>query len=95
VVSGLIWLLKNTHAHGAYNMVSPEPVTNLEFTKTLAGVLNRPALIPAPAPVLKIALGEMAGLLLTGQKAVPAKLQDEGFRFQHPELKSALRNSIQ
>ncbi|WP_138437532.1 TIGR01777 family oxidoreductase [Marinobacter shengliensis] len=94
VVSGLIWMLENPHAKGAYNMVSPNPATNREFTKTLGKVVHRPTVFPAPAPVLKLALGEMAGLLLTGQKAVPAKLQHDGFRFKYAELEPALADSV-
>jgi len=94
VVNGLIWMLETETAHGAYNMVSPNPATNREFTKTLASVLHRPAVIPMPAPALKVALGEMARLLLTGQKAVPERLQQEGFGFQYPELKQALTESV-
>lgn len=94
VVAGLIWMLENERAHGAYNMVSPNPATNREFTKTLGKVLHRPTLFPAPAPILKLALGEMAGLLLTGQKAVPMRLQTEGFEFKYPELEAALEESV-
>jgi len=94
VVNGLIWMLETDTAQGAYNMVSPNPATNREFTQTLASVLHRPALFPAPAPVLKIALGEMARLLLTGQQAVPERLQREGFEFQYPELRDALQKSV-
>ncbi|WP_323754386.1 TIGR01777 family oxidoreductase [Marinobacter sp.] len=94
VVAGLIWMLENQLSHGPYNMVSPNPVTNEEFTRTLARVLKRPAILPAPAPILKLALGEMAGLLLTGQKAVPARLQSDGFEFSHPDLKAALNASV-
>jgi uncharacterized protein (TIGR01777 family) len=94
VVSGLMWMLENPHARGAYNMVSPQPATNREFTKTLGQVVGRPTVFPAPAPLLRLALGEMAGLLLTGQKAVPARLQNEGFQFKYPELKTALEDSV-
>ena len=93
VVAGLLWMLDTPTASGPYNMVSPNPVTNAEFTKTLAQVLHRPAVIPAPAPALKLMLGEMAGLLLTGQKAVPERLRREGFEFRYPELEVALRES--
>ncbi|WP_323752244.1 TIGR01777 family oxidoreductase [Marinobacter sp.] len=94
VVAGLIWMLENHLAQGPYNMVSPHPVSNAEFTRSLAKVLKRPALLPLPAPVLKLALGEMAGLLLTGQKAVPVRLQSEGFEFRYTDLQSALRDSV-
>ncbi|HEY9118135.1 MAG TPA: TIGR01777 family oxidoreductase [Marinobacter sp.] len=93
VVEALVWMMETDTARGAYNVVSPNPVTNRQFTKCLAGVLGRPAIFPAPAPVLKIALGEMSRLLLTGQKAVPARLQAEGFEFRFPDLSPALADA--
>jgi len=94
VVNALIWMLDTEAARGAYNVVSPNPVTNAEFTRTLGKVLNRPTPFPAPAPVLKVALGEMSRLLLTGQNARPARLIDEGFEFRFEDLESALRSSV-
>src|SRR5680860_232191 len=90
VVAALIWMLETPEASGAYNVVSPNPATNREFTRCLADVLRRPAIFPAPATVLKIALGEMSRLLLTGQQAVPARLTHSGFLFSYPELEKAL-----
>mgnify|MGYP000439097504 CR=1 FL=1 len=94
VVGALIWMLENDDASGPYNVVSPNPVTNAEFTQCLGKVVRRPTLFPAPAPVLRIALGEMAGLLLTGQKAKPARLTAQGYDFRFPELKAALEDSV-
>lgn len=94
VVAGLIWMLENPDARGPYNLVSPDPVTNREFTRTLAKVLNRPAVLPVPAALLKVAMGEMAGLLLGGQKAKPDRLLEEGYTFLWPELKSSLRQAL-
>lgn len=94
VVAALIWMMDSESARGAYNVVSPNPVTNRQFTKSLAGVLGRPAIFPAPAPVLKIALGEMSRLLLTGQKAIPERLQAEGFQFRFPDLSPALADAV-
>ncbi|MBL1273547.1 MAG: TIGR01777 family oxidoreductase [Oceanospirillales bacterium] len=93
VVAALIWMLETPEASGAYNVVSPNPATNREFTRCLASVLKRPAIFPAPAPVLKVALGEMSRLLLTGQRAVPARLTDSGFRFRYPALEMALEKA--
>lgn len=93
VVSALIWMLETPEANGAYNVVSPNPVTNRQFTATLAKVLHRPAIFPVPAAVLKVALGDMAGLLLTGQQAIPKKLTDEGFSFRYKELEGALEDA--
>lgn len=94
VVNGILWMLSVESANGAYNMASPNPVTNATFTRTLAGVLGRPALFPVPAAVLKLALGEMSQLLLTGQRAVPERLEQEGFRFTWRDLEPALKEAL-
>lgn len=94
VVNALIWMLETEEAAGPFNVVSPEPVTNAEFTRCLGRVLHRPTLFPAPAPVLRVALGEMARLLLTGQHAIPAKLTGQGFEFHYPELEAALADCV-
>lgn len=93
VVAALIWMLETPEASGAYNVVSPNPTTNREFTQCLANTLKRPAIFPAPAPLLKIALGEMSRLLLTGQRAIPARLLDSGFKFSYPTLREALKDA--
>ena len=94
VVGALLWMLNTEAASGAYNVVSPSPVTNATFTKTLGRVLHRPTILPAPAVALKLALGEMSGLLLTGQRAIPARLQAEGFEFRFTDLEPALKDAI-
>ncbi len=94
VVAALVWMMETETAKGPYNVVSPNPVTNRQFTKCLAGVLGRPAIFPAPAPVLKVALGEMSRLLLTGQMAVPERLEAEEFSFKYPDLSPALADAI-
>jgi len=72
-------------------VVAPRPVTNREFTAALGRVLRRPALCAAPAFMLRLALGEMADeMLLAGARAVPRRLAEQGFVFDHPELESAL-----
>lgn len=93
VVSALIWMLETPEASGAYNVVSPNPVTNNEFTRCLADTLKRPAIFPVPASVLNIALGEMSRLLLTGQQAVPERLTNAGFTFRYPTLAKALEDA--
>jgi len=77
---------------GALNVVSPQPVTNAEFTKELARALHRPVIFPAPAFGLRLAVGwEMAdALLLASQRVVPKKLQQIEYAFRHPVLNSAL-----
>ena len=87
--------LANVDVNGPVNAVAPNPVTNLEFTRTLAGALNRPALLPIPALALRLGLGEMAAdLLLASTRAVPAKLLDSGYAFEHPKLDQALRFAL-
>jgi uncharacterized protein (TIGR01777 family) len=84
--------LEDAELSGPVNAVSPNPVRNAEFTRILGKVLRRPTLLPAPAFALKLALGEMGeALLLSSQRVVPAKLQQQGYRFAHPELEGALR----
>ena len=69
-------------------------MTNEEFTRALGRVLNRPALMPAPAFALKAALGEMSSMLLTGQRVVPAVALASGFKFAFPDLEPALRDLL-
>ncbi len=87
-------LLEDVRLHGAFNLTAPKPVTNGEFTATLARCLDRPAFLPVPAPVLKLALGEMAGLLLGGQRVLPASIEGSGYRFQYPTLQPALQDVL-
>lgn len=94
VVGAIIWMLENTQTSGPYNVVSPAPVTNREFTSTLGKVLRRPVLFPVPEVILRLALGEMSDLLLTGQRAVPEKLLAEGYQFVWPELEPALKQAL-
>jgi uncharacterized protein (TIGR01777 family) len=84
--------LETPQVSGAVNVVSPNPVTNAEFTATLARILSRPAIFPAPAFALRAMLGGMADeLLLASQRAQPAQLLRSGFRFQLAELEGAFR----
>lgn len=84
------WLVDNTSARGAYNGTAPAPVTNAEFARTLGTALHRPALLPTPAFALKLLFGEMADLLLTGQRVLPKRALAEGFVFKYPDLAPAL-----
>ncbi|ROU01535.1 TIGR01777 family protein [Marinobacter sp. R17] len=94
VVNALIWMLQTPDASGAYNVVSPHPVTNRAFTRTLGQVLHRPTPFPIPAFVLRTALGELSAMLLEGQRVMPARLQQAGFGFTHPNLEEALSSII-
>jgi hypothetical protein len=95
VVAAIQHALGATELSGPVNTVAPTPVTNLEFTKTLGRVLSRPTVLPIPAFAARLVFGEMAQeLLLSGQRAVPARLLAAGFRFRHPELEEALRSIL-
>jgi len=91
VIGILRMAIEKATVRGAVNVVAPQPVKNTEFTKVLAKALHRPALFPAPAFALRLALGEMAdALLLSSQRVAPQKLQQAGFRFAHADLATAL-----
>ncbi|NYS59750.1 TIGR01777 family oxidoreductase [Vreelandella salicampi] len=90
LVEAIVFLLKEESLSGPFNASAPHPVTNAEFTKTLAKTLNRPVIFPVPAFVLKAMLGEMSRLLLTGADMRPARLEAAGFTFQYPTLDKAL-----
>jgi uncharacterized protein (TIGR01777 family) len=95
VVAVLKLALQDTQVRGPVNVVSPEPVRNEEFTKELAGAMHRPAVIPAPAFALRLALGEMAdALLLASQRVVPGALIRLRYRFEQPRLGPALRKIV-
>lgn len=88
------FLLQQEQASGPYNACAPEPVRNADFARALGRVLHRPALLPAPAFLLRMAFGELAGLLLGGQRALPARLQEAGFRFRFTDLDLALADLL-
>jgi uncharacterized protein (TIGR01777 family) len=90
----VLWLLADSGPRGAFNGSAPVPVTNAEFTRALGRAVNRPAVLPVPGFGLRILLGEIAGALLTGQRAVPARAQEVGFQFKFRELEPALRDLI-
>jgi uncharacterized protein (TIGR01777 family) len=91
VVGILRFAIENASVRGAVNVVAPQPVRNAEFTKTLTKALHRPALFPAPAFALRLALGEMAdALLLSSQRVSPRKLEQSAYRFLHADLTRAL-----
>jgi uncharacterized protein (TIGR01777 family) len=90
-VAAIRFLLDNTTASGPFNLVAPNPATNAEFNHTLSAVLQKPSWLRAPAPALRILLGQKASLLLKGQRAIPQRLLDLGFEFRYPHLDEALR----
>ncbi|MGD0776057.1 MAG: TIGR01777 family oxidoreductase [Candidatus Solibacter sp.] len=79
---------------GPFNGVAPIPVTNANFTQTLARALHRPAIFPVPAFALKLLAGEMSEILLASQRVLPAAPEAAGFQFRFPELATALQNLL-
>lgn len=88
-------LLINPKLQGVFNATAPHPVTNKEFTLCLVKLLKRPALLPVPAKILKLLLGEMSELLLGGQKVLPSRLLEHNFLFQFETPEAALKNALQ
>ena len=85
------WIVQTPEADGTFNVTAPHPVTNREFSRALGRSLKRPALLPAPAFAVKLALGEFATSILTGQRVVPAHAQTLGYHFRYPEIDIAFR----
>jgi uncharacterized protein (TIGR01777 family) len=92
LLAAVEWALHDDELGGVVNFTAPEPVTNLEFTKTLGRVVRRPAVLAAPRAAVAVGLGGMGEeMFLASQRAVPAQLKQRGFLFAFPELEAALR----
>jgi hypothetical protein len=90
---GLIsFLMENDSAQGAFNATAPDPVTMEDFSKALGETLNRPSWASVPASVLSLLLGEMADMLLTGQRALPEAALKLGYKFKYPRVREALES---
>jgi uncharacterized protein (TIGR01777 family) len=95
LVKAVLFFLENQETSGVYNCVSPNAVTNAQFTVSLARALSRPAFLPMPAFAARLAFGEMAdALLLGGQRVSPARLKSAGFKWDHPFIGEALNKIV-
>jgi hypothetical protein len=94
LVALIRFILENDHVSGPINATAPHPVTNRQFARVLGRVMGRPAFLPTPGLILRLALGEMADLVLTGQRVVPKRAAEYKFTFRYPELEGALRNVL-
>ncbi len=94
LVGMMLFALRYPHIQGVWNAVAPNPVTNIEFTDTLARILKRPAVIPAPEFGLKLLFGEGAQPLLSSQRVKPVAAEAAGYRFQYGGLHAALRHLL-
>jgi uncharacterized protein (TIGR01777 family) len=93
-VYAILFLIMNSQARGVFNMTSPNPVTNNEFGRTIGTLLHRPHYFPVPGFTMRIAFGEVASMVLEGQRVLPKKLVDLGYKFRFPTLNSALTDLL-
>jgi len=93
-VSGLLYCVDHAELSGPVNLTAPAPVTGTEFARTLGRVLHRPALMPVPALAVRALYGEMAQVVVDGQRAVPRRLLLAGFKFRRTELEAELRELL-
>jgi uncharacterized protein (TIGR01777 family) len=93
-VAAIRFLIEQPAAQGVFNVTSPNPVRFADLAQTLGDVLGRPSWLRAPSFALEAALGEMSSMVLTGQRAVPRRLQELGFVFRYPEIGPALRDVL-
>ena len=95
VTGAITYLMDNPQTSGAYNLVSPYPVTNQTLMHHIGQVLHWPTTIPVPAAALRLALGEMSATVLASQRVHPARLLEAGYSFHHEHIESALRDLLQ
>jgi uncharacterized protein (TIGR01777 family) len=88
------FLIEDGEASGPFNLAAPEPLTNAQFARELGRVMGRPSWIPVPGLALKLAFGQVTGVLLEGQRAVPRRLLDLGFELRFPTAKAALKDLL-
>jgi uncharacterized protein (TIGR01777 family) len=94
-IAALRWFMANEQASGVYNMAAPNPETNRDFSRVFGKVVGRPSFFPAPAFGVRLVLGELAdALILNGQRAVPQRLLEAGFKFKYATLEPALRDVL-
>lgn len=90
MLQGIAHLITNKSCEGVYNFTAPNPITNQELSRELASSLSRPCLFKVPEFMLRVMMGEMADLVLYGQRVVPKRLQESGYEFIYPEISQAL-----
>jgi len=93
-VSAVRFLIDNPDARGPFNLTAPQTLTNAQFSKVIGRVMRRPSFFPTPGFALRLPLGEKATIVLDGQRPIPKRLLDMGFKFQFPEAEPALRDLL-
>ena len=94
LLSAFLFVFNNKNIQGAVNFCAPNPVRNRDLAKALGEVLKRPAVVPTPAFVLRLVLGEFGSVILEGQRVIPSRLLRHGFAFKYPKISRALREVI-
>lgn len=90
LMAAMLFILEHPQITGPHNFCAPHPVINRELSASLGKILHRPAIMPAPAFMMRLVLGEFSQVLLGSQRMVPRKLLDHGFKFQYPQIGTAL-----
>lgn len=88
------FLIDNPEVRGAVNCVAPQQINNMEFTRAMGRALHRPTLLPLPGSILRLAMGEVSSAMLSGARVVPARLEQQGFKFRYPTIEAALSNLL-
>ncbi len=95
VIRAFRFVMEDTRCHGVYNLSAPQVISNIQFTRSLAGALKRPAMIPIPALLLSLLFGKGSQVLTTGQGVLPQRLTDQGFSFHFPDINMAINDLLQ
>lgn len=93
-ISAIRFMIEHQSMRGAYNLCAPKPVTNADFGKAIGRALRRPSYMPAPEFAIRLGLGEFATLIVDGQRQIPRRLQQSGFRFQYEDVDTALKDLL-
>ena len=93
-VNAILFLIRDEQARGVFNLTAPNPETNDEFGKMIGKVIHRPHYFPIPGFAMRIAFGEVAEMVLEGQRVLPKKLLDLGYEFKFPTLETALKDLL-
>jgi len=94
LLSAILFVIENESIKGPLNFTASEPVRQKDFAKTLGKVLKRPAIMPAPAFIVRLIMGELGASLLASQRVIPRKLSEYGFQFRYPDIRSAILDIV-
>jgi uncharacterized protein (TIGR01777 family) len=94
LMGAMEFLLARESASGPYNLTSPNPVRNSDLAASLGRVLHRPAVLPAPGVMIRLAMGELGNVVLRGQRVIPARLGEAGYTFRYPAIEEALESAL-